>query len=105
MMQSPDPLKRAEGAVIVSATRDAKEVPALVSLLEDSDPGVRLYAIVSLQKLFGESFGYDYYAPADQREAAVARWREALRTGSLRIKSQAGTNARWDERIAGISAA
>lgn len=48
----------------------------MVSLLDDDDAAVRLYAITSLRYFTGEDFGYDYAAPAWDRRVAVDRWVE-----------------------------
>jgi len=60
--------------------RDEKAVALLVDRLEDEDEGVRFYAILALDRITGERFGYDYAAPIDQRAEAVDRWREYART-------------------------
>ncbi|MBI5866272.1 MAG: hypothetical protein HZB38_17515, partial [Planctomycetes bacterium] len=57
---------------------DKQAIHSLVSLLEDRDAAVRLYAIKALERLCGKTYGYVYYAPEPSRDAAVGRWREAL---------------------------
>ncbi|HLL89112.1 MAG TPA: hypothetical protein VK324_07395 [Tepidisphaeraceae bacterium] len=58
--------------------KDLTAAPQLVSDLESDDPAVRLYAIQGLRRLSGDEFGYHYYADADARKPAVARWQAWL---------------------------
>jgi hypothetical protein len=62
---------------------DAGSAHHMVDMLEDEDPGVRLYAITALTRLFHADLGYRYYASGYERSAAVERWRTALRTGEF----------------------
>ncbi len=67
---------RALGAVVRRG--EPELVPAVVDRLDDHDPAVRMYAILTLEKLTGTRLGYRYYAPSDKRRAAVAAWRRFL---------------------------
>ena len=58
--------------------KDYKAIPALVGQLDSDDPAVRFYAIEALEKLTGQTLGYQYYDEPDQRKAAIRRWREWL---------------------------
>ncbi len=60
--------------------RDRAAMPALVHRLEDEDPGVRFYAILALEKITGTRLGYDYAQPEAERNRAVKRWRNYVRT-------------------------
>lgn len=82
-LHSPFAVRRAQAAAQVARLGDRPAAHWLVDLLEDPDPGVRLYAILALERMFGRTLGYVHYAPPEQRAAAVARWREALRAGRL----------------------
>ncbi len=86
-LRSPDPLSRAAATVTLAETGDLEMVHRLVDLLEDRDAAVRLYAIVALRKLVGDDFGFVYYAPSVERDRAVSRWRQALRTGSVIVRA------------------
>jgi HEAT repeat protein len=86
-MHSVNPLDRALAAVQAANSGNAQSVGALVDLLEDPDPGVRMYAILALRRLTGEDYGYRFYESVTQRNLAVARWREALRQGKVRVRS------------------
>lgn len=80
---SGNPLDRARATVEVSRARDLQAVHKLVELLDDPEPAVRMYAILSLRQLCGEDFGYRYYERAAMRGAAIERWRAALREGRV----------------------
>jgi len=63
-------------AIRAAAERgDRSAVPHIVDRLEDEDDGVRFFAILALDRMTGERFGYDYAKPATARAAAVERWR------------------------------
>lgn len=83
-LYSSNPLDRAQAVVRVAERQDAGAVHKLVDLLEDADPGVRMYAIQALRRLCGVDYGYRYYAAAAERAAAVERWRAALRVGEVK---------------------
>lgn len=57
---------------------DRSVVTILVERLEDPDEAVRFFAIIALEKLTGERFGYQYYDTEVERARAVARWRRYL---------------------------
>lgn len=89
---SPYPLDRARATVHLAENGDAEAVDLLIELLNDQDRGVRMYTILALERLCGETYGYVYYDPEPQRAAAVARWREARRRGEVRVTTRtAGT--------------
>jgi HEAT repeat protein len=54
---------------------DESAIPELIRMLESTDPGARLLAIRSLERLTGQTLGYDYAAPRWARSAAVERWK------------------------------
>lgn len=83
---SRDAVTRAQAAVHAArdGDPDAARAAALVGLLGDRDAGVRMYAILSLRRLYGDDLGYRYYDPAALRAAAIERWRDALRDGTIR---------------------
>ncbi|MBL7132674.1 MAG: HEAT repeat domain-containing protein [Phycisphaerae bacterium] len=59
--------------------RDKKAIPYLVDQLADSEPDVRLFAIVALRKTTGETFGYRHYGSRRSRAEAVAKWHQWLK--------------------------
>lgn len=85
---SPYPLDRARAAVELAEAGDAQAIDLLIELLNDRDRGVRMYAILALERLCGETYGYKYYNPEPQRAAAVARWRQARQRGEVTVQAQ-----------------
>jgi HEAT repeat protein len=85
---SPYPLDRVQAAVQLAEAGDAQAVDQLIVLLEDRDRGVRMYAILALERLCGETYEYRYYDPEPLRAAAIARWREARRGGEVRLQNR-----------------
>src|ERR1051326_913966 len=84
-LASSIPYDRAVGAIKVEERRDPENVAQLVGLLDDSDVAVRMYAILALERMFGTTFGFKYYAPDDERLPAVQRWQAAIRNGELKL--------------------
>ncbi|HEV7298916.1 MAG TPA: HEAT repeat domain-containing protein [Tepidisphaeraceae bacterium] len=75
----PDPSIKIPAIRQVAAQRDTAQVPVVVKDLSSDDPAVRFYAIRALQKMTdGDAKGYVYYAPDDERAAAVERWQAWL---------------------------
>lgn len=63
---------------------NTKAIPDLIEQLESNDPGARLLAIRSLERLTGLTLGYDHADPWWQREQAIEHWRAwALQHGHL----------------------
>lgn len=57
---------------------DMESVHQLVRDLDSDDPAVRFYAIQGLQRLTGETFGYQYFADEQARKPALDRWKAWL---------------------------
>lgn len=74
---SPSGTKRLEAAVEAAERSDTTEIPALINQLGSDDAAARLVAIRSLERITGETFGYDHAAPAAERAQAIERWRAA----------------------------
>lgn len=72
---SPDPTSRLAAISEAGKTGDKSAVPDLIEQLESNDPGARLLAIRSLERITGETLGYDYADPWWSRGNAVRRWR------------------------------
>ncbi len=77
-IDSPAPLTRARAVSLGDHKPDSQVVPALVGRLNDPDPVVRLAANEELKKRTGQDFGFVPWAPGDEREGAVTRWRRWL---------------------------
>jgi hypothetical protein len=82
----PDTAARMRAIRTAAANNDVGAVPALIGRLESDDPAERLLAQRTLEKLTGESQGYEYAASKQERDAAVDRWVawQAARSGGLR---------------------
>jgi HEAT repeat protein len=78
MFQDEDPAVRLKAVRRAGELRDAQAAPYLVDRLTDSEPEVRFFAILALERIAGTRLGYAYYAPAGEREQAVQRWRRWL---------------------------
>ncbi|MFO0839886.1 MAG: hypothetical protein U1D55_15345 [Phycisphaerae bacterium] len=85
-LRSLYPLDRAKAAVALAEAGERDAIQSLVALLDDSDRGVRLYTIVALERLTGQTHGYLYYADEGQRAAAIERWRQAIRDGQVALR-------------------
>lgn len=90
-LESSNPYERAVAAVQRAEQQDLTAVHQLVTLLEDRDPGVRLYSVNALERLCGTRYGYEYYDPPKERAQAVARWREALAAGEVTVSGPEST--------------
>lgn len=78
-LQHEDPSVRIEAMRQAADAKDMAAAPYIVEQLNDSDADVRMFAVMSLEKMTGRRLGYEHYAPAGQREEAVERWRQWLR--------------------------
>ncbi len=94
-------VQQATAAVKLAERGDEESIPRLVGLLDDGDPAVRMYAILALEHLTGETFGYKFYASQAERAAAVERWQAALRAGRFPAGQRDSECTSEDERQAG----
>jgi hypothetical protein len=85
-LASGNPLDQALAAVALAEAGDAAAVQRLVSLLEDRDEAVRMFAILALERLCGRTYGYKYYETEAARMEAVRRWQDALRRGEVVVR-------------------
>ena len=76
VVTDPDPSVKIPATAKAVRTHDLSAVPQLIKDLQSDDPAVRLYAAHALEQLTGQNMGYRYYAPDDDRVAAVARWQQ-----------------------------
>lgn len=60
----------------VGATNDQSKIPELIAALDSDDSAVRLTAIRTLERLTGQTLGYDHAAAEAERRAATDRWVE-----------------------------
>ncbi|MEX0741161.1 MAG: HEAT repeat domain-containing protein, partial [Phycisphaeraceae bacterium] len=80
---APDPGSKLYAIIRAGQTRDRTAIPHLIEQLESDDQAVRMYSILALDRITGTRLGYIHHAPSHHRQAAVARWVEAYRTGEL----------------------
>lgn len=59
----------------VRRTGDLEHVPAVIELLDDEDPGVRMAAGSALVEVTGHDTGYEPWADAAELRAQVETWR------------------------------
>jgi HEAT repeat protein len=71
---SPDPGAVIRAIVEAAEKRDHAAIPHLVERLEHDDPAVRFAAIRALERITGETLGYDYAAPEHERRRHVEAW-------------------------------
>ena len=62
---------------------DRTAIPRLVEQLNADDEAVRALAIASLERLTGQTKGYNDYDPIELRREAVARWVQAVHEGEF----------------------
>ena len=77
-LQDESPSVRVDAIIEAAKQKDDKAIAYLVDRLTDKDRSVRLYAIMSLKKMTGQTMGYLHYDPPERRNGAVARWRHWL---------------------------
>jgi len=80
-LASRAPAERTRGLARVAQMQDTRAIPQVVELLDSADPAVRMFAIRTLERLTGETLGYDYAAPEREREEAVDRWVRWVESG------------------------
>lgn len=49
-------------------------VRPLIEALDDPDPGLRMLAIAALERITGQTMGYDATAPESARDEAIREW-------------------------------
>lgn len=74
-LESFDPARRLRATKAVAESEDQRFIPALVDRLSDEDVAVRFGAILALERLTGERFGYNSWSPPEERQKAIESWR------------------------------
>jgi len=77
-LMDPHPSVRTEAALAYGRRAGPDSTARLLILLEDPDPTVRMVAHRSLEQATGTRSSYSAFAPAAERRAAIALWREEL---------------------------
>lgn len=63
-----------EAITAAADSRNRQAIPGLISSLDSDDPAVRLAAIRALERVTGQTLGYDHAAPPWRRAAMVDEW-------------------------------
>lgn len=96
-ISSDDMNERILGVRQAGEQKDWSAVPLIVDRLEDEDEGVRFYAILALERITGERFGYDYSKPGSERAESVQRWRQFVRRGEHMTAARRAAEDAGDE--------
>jgi hypothetical protein len=99
-LHHPSATRRLEAVAAVTSSRDMGHVPALIEMLEDPDPGVRMTAGQSLKELTGRDTGYRPFGPPEERARQAAQWRAwwASRGAGAAPATQGGAGAAREVR-------
>ena len=71
---SPEPAARNAAIVRAARDKDQSAIPDLIRMLDSDDPTTRVLAIRTLERLTGQTHGYDPEADAASRSRAVDEW-------------------------------
>jgi HEAT repeat protein len=69
-----DPAARLRAIRQAAAAQDRSAIPGLIGELESDDPAERFLAIRALERITGQTQGYDHAAGSAKRQEAVRRW-------------------------------
>ena len=78
-LQDEDPSIRISAVIEAGRTKARDTVPYLIDRLTDSESDVRFFAIISLEKITGQTMDYNYYDSPPEQAEAVGRWRGWLK--------------------------
>ncbi len=73
-LESEDPQARTRALVKASQQNDRSAIPDLIGLLASDDPAERMLAIRSLERMTGQTLGYDFAAEQWRRDEAIRKW-------------------------------
>jgi HEAT repeat protein len=76
---SPVPAQRLNAITEAAEREDEGAIPELIRMLSSDDPLVRMASIRSLERLTGQTLGYDHAAPSGERWQATRRWADWYR--------------------------
>ena len=88
---SPDPNERRQAMIQAAQHQDHKAIPDLITRLDSDDAGERFLAIGTLEKITGQTLGYDYAGSPKDRSQAVDRWVAWWKSGGGASASASGT--------------
>ncbi len=74
VITDPDPAGKIPAIVAAVQNKDLRAAKQMVTDLDSDDAAVRFYAIQGLERLSGQTFGYNYYDDAPARKPSLERW-------------------------------
>ena len=77
-ISDPDPALKIPAMRAAADSHDLKDSKQLVKDLESDDSAVRFYAIGTLERLTGQTYGYQYFMDEEKRAAAIEKWKAWL---------------------------
>jgi len=77
-VKNPDPAGKIPAYKAAVREKDHRAARQMVKDLRSDDPAVRLFAIVGLRRLTGETFGYQHFDDEANRRLALRRWEQWL---------------------------
>lgn len=77
-VRNPNPAGKIPAYKEAVRERNLDATRQMVKDLDSDDPAVRMFAIVGLRRLTGETFGYRYFEDQHQRLPAIRRWERWL---------------------------
>lgn len=83
-LHHPDAVRRTLAIHDVAARGDRRWLPDLIELLDDGDDTVRLQAGAALREMTGHDVGYQPFAEAAERRAAMDAWRAHIQPRGAR---------------------
>ncbi len=70
------PLDRTREIAVAAQGADWAEIDVLIVSLDSDDSAERMLGITALNRLTGQTFGYDFAGSWTERQAAIGRWLE-----------------------------
>ncbi|MCA9312270.1 MAG: hypothetical protein KDA21_13735 [Phycisphaerales bacterium] len=91
--ESDDPAERVMALERAWREPRREDVPHVISMLDSADGASRLLASRLLERMTGQTLGYDFAGPPREREAAVERWVDWWQAGGagLRLEGLSGS--------------
>ena len=96
-----DPSARLRSIEEAASTDDRSSVPALIIALESDDAAERFLAIHTLERMTGQTLGYDHSAPRPERRAAAERWQAWYSSQASHADAALPSSARSGEAVQG----
>lgn len=72
--QSRDPAMRIQALRDAIAAGDRSAIPDLIAMLDSEDPAQRMFAQAGLERMTGQTLGYDHAATPAKRAPAIEAW-------------------------------